>query len=762
MNKVVTDGIVLMPPAFIDGLDVWSSLDGRPGDPTLDAATNVAIVPADGDFGDCLEVVKTAVTEQIRYTAQTPILPGCYLRVSARVKLVSGNKPSVRIGAFAGDGAGAPVSGLDLTGPAVFLEEFGRIYTVTAIVGTGSRTGVDLPWGLEPTYGHFGIDLIGDTGGAVRVDSIEITDATDAFHRTLMDWVDVRDYGAVGDGVIDDRDAFAAADADAGGRDLLVPEGTYFIGSNLTLDAKVRFEGVLSSASTGRIALTHTFDFATYMDAFNDEQVALERALEALYNFTGHESLNLNGRRIQLHRPIDVAAVVRNVTSFANRRVIRNGQLEALESPEWDAAEVTASASWTSDDSVRLTGVANIAAIDVGSHVSGAGVGREVYVRSKNEAAGTLTLSQPLHGPAATQSYTFTRFRYLLDFSGFDTLSRQGLFQLEFLCNRRASGVLLASSGIAWHIKDSWFVRPKDRGITSFARGCNGMTVEGNEFLSPESTELVQFRTAIALNTNSNDMKIRNNRIVQFRHFAVIAGGGHQILGNHWWQGDDATLNGERSAGLVLTQKSAKTTVTGNYCDNAFIELSNEHSAQQSNAQPYGALTIVGNIFTAQDVPNWFTYIRLAPYGSAQTIDGISVVGNTFKMNGGDLIFRVDGVDTSNGDFDFTRTRGLEFRANTYEEVIDRTEAPAYVEAVQVAPDATWTVPVAPRLPFGAQARAVESFAVMGAVTDGSGAIVREVPIAVPAVGTGGDSVRLDWSVPVSGTVALTVRAGGE
>ncbi|MEL6678552.1 MAG: glycosyl hydrolase family 28-related protein [Pseudomonadota bacterium] len=762
MNKVVTDGIALMPPAFIDGLDVWSSADGRPGEPTLDNSANVALVAADGDFGPCVEVVKTAVTERIRYTAQTPILPGCYLRISARVKLVSGNKPSVRVGAFAGDGAGDPVPGLDITGPAVFLEEFGRVYTVTAIVGTGSRTGVDLAWGLAPTYGHFGLDLIGDTGGAVRIESIEITDATSAFHRKLMDWVDVRDYGAVGDGVTDDRDAFAAADADTAGRDLLVPEGTYFIGSNLTLDAKVRFEGLLSPASTGRIALTHTFDFATYMDAFNDEQVALERALEALYNFTGHESLNLNGRRIQLSRPIDVAAVTRNVTTFANRRVIRNGQLEALESPDWTVSPVTATASWSANPANRLTGVTNIGAIEVGSLVSGPGVGREVYVRAKDEGASTITLSQPLHGPASSQSYTFTRFRYLLDFSGFETLSRQGLFQVEFLCNRRASALLLPTSGIAWHVKDCWFVRPKDRGITSFGNGCNGMTVESNEFLSPESTDLVQFRTAIALNTNSNDMKIRNNRVVQFRHFAVIAGGGHMILGNHWWQGDNAPLNGERTAGVVLTQKSAKTTITGNYCDNAFIELSNEHSAQQSNGQPYGALTIVGNIFTAQDVPNWFTYIRLAPYGTAQVIDGLSVVGNTFKMNGGDLIFRVDGVDTSNGDFDFSRTRGLEFRSNTYEEVIERTEAPAYLEAAQAAPDATWTIPVAPRLPFGARALAVESFAALGPITDGTGAPVREVPVVVTGQGPSGDQVRLDWSVPVSGTIALKVRAGGE
>jgi polygalacturonase len=46
---------------------------------------------------------------------------------------------------------------------------------------------------------------------------------TSVFHRKLMDWVDVLDFGAAGDGVTDDLDAFLAADAAAAGREVLVP-----------------------------------------------------------------------------------------------------------------------------------------------------------------------------------------------------------------------------------------------------------------------------------------------------------------------------------------------------------------------------------------------------------------------------------------------------------------------------------------------------------------------------------------------------------
>ena len=48
-------------------------------------------------------------------------------------------------------------------------------------------------------------------------DAIEIEDITSAFHRVLMDWVDVRDFGAIGDGSTDDSAAFEAAEAEGQG-----------------------------------------------------------------------------------------------------------------------------------------------------------------------------------------------------------------------------------------------------------------------------------------------------------------------------------------------------------------------------------------------------------------------------------------------------------------------------------------------------------------------------------------------------------------
>lgn len=121
MNKAITDGVLLMPPAFAAGLDVYSSGDGTPGSDTYLNAVNAAFVPADQDFGGCLELLKTDATQKLRYMGETPLLPSCYLRISARVKAVSGNLPSVRIVAYAGGAGGLLVSGVTTTGPSVTL-----------------------------------------------------------------------------------------------------------------------------------------------------------------------------------------------------------------------------------------------------------------------------------------------------------------------------------------------------------------------------------------------------------------------------------------------------------------------------------------------------------------------------------------------------------------------------------------------------------------------------------------------------------------
>ena len=211
MNKAITDGVVLMPPEFGAGLGVWARGDGVPGSDTYQNVASAAFVPADQDFGGCLELLKTDSVQKIRYLGETPLLPGCYLRITARVKAISGNLPSVRIAGWAGAAGGGHVNGVTEVGPSATITNYGAVVEVSAIVGAGNRTGVDMVWGVQPIYGHFGLDLTGPNGGVVRVDDIVIEDVTEVFLRNILNVVDVRDYGALGDGTTNDAAAFEAA-----------------------------------------------------------------------------------------------------------------------------------------------------------------------------------------------------------------------------------------------------------------------------------------------------------------------------------------------------------------------------------------------------------------------------------------------------------------------------------------------------------------------------------------------------------------------
>jgi hypothetical protein len=70
-------------------------------------------VPRDTDFESYLEVLKTDNVQQPRYTGETTILPGCYLRATARIKWISRASPTARIGGRAGGGAAVTGAGCD-------------------------------------------------------------------------------------------------------------------------------------------------------------------------------------------------------------------------------------------------------------------------------------------------------------------------------------------------------------------------------------------------------------------------------------------------------------------------------------------------------------------------------------------------------------------------------------------------------------------------------------------------------------------------
>ena len=756
MNKAITEGLVLMPPPFSAGLNLWSREDGQPGNGSYLAQSNAAYVPSDQDFGGCMELEKIAATQKLRCFQQIPMQPGLYLQVTIKIKAMSGPLPSVRIAGFAGASNGAIVSAADPVGSSVALTSYGKVETIRAIIGSGDRTGVDMVWGTAPVYGHFGLDLTGANGGVVRIDDVVIEDVSAIFHSVMFDWVDVRDYGAIGNGVIDDKNAFEAADTAAAGKRVVVPPGNYFIGSHLTFENPVQFEGTITMPATVRLACTRNYDLDTYTAAFGTEIDGFKKALQALFYFTDHVELDLCGRRIEMTEPIDVA-VLADLTSFAVRRVICNGQLSALTSASWNNANATATATYSTSQSAKLTGVTNIATIPVGARVIGTGVGREVYVTSKDLAASTLTLSQPLT-VAGTRSYTFNRYKYMLDFSGFTSLQKFEITDIEFLCNGYASAIVLATSGETFRVADCLINRPKDRGITSTGRGCQDLIVEQNQFVSNEQSVLAQDRTSVAFNVNANDVKIRSNRSARFAHFAVLAGTGHIILGNHFFGGDGATA-GIRRAGIVFTTPNALSFVTGNYVDNYFIEMSNEHDNAPEYASEYsfGALTITGNIFICSDVAPWFRWLVITPRGAGHFVSGLLVTANVFRTVNC-TVDRIEKVDTTYATLVFTSFRNVIFEANSFNGITQATASPVLIEHIQNTESATWTVDSGGYLPFGSRARNVASLVAEGVVTNSADAAVYTNPYVAVEQGSAGDQVQVKWSGAVKGKVHVTLR----
>jgi len=759
MNKVITDGLVLMPPPFAAGLGVWSSENGTPGSATYQGSPNAAVVPSDQDFGSCLEMVKTQTTQKLRWMGQTPILPGCYLRVTARVKAISGNLPAVRIAGWAMTASNSHVTGLVETAPSVQLQTYGSVVEVSAILGSGQRGGVDMVWAGGTAYGHVGLDLTGQNGGVVRIDDIVVEDITSAYLRQMMDWVDVRDYGAIGNGITDDRAAFLAADAAALGREIQVPAGTYFLSDTTTIDSSIRFEGKVSLPPAKRLVLRQNFDLPTYIDAFGGDEVeGFKRAFQALLNFNDHDSLDMKGRRVDLDAPIDMQAAEGVLTTFEVRRVIRNGQFNVIDSPAWEPTVVTSTATYNVNNPYKLTSVANIANIPVGSRVSGTGVGREVYVTEKNVGSGQLTLSHALWGAPTNQSYTFTRYKYILDFSGFTKLSKFTLDDIEFQCNGFASGILLAPDGETFHLRDCFMTKPKHRGITSHGGGCQDLQIDRCHFTSNEMQLAANARQSIAFNVNANDAKIRDNRFQRFGHTGIVHGNGHLFVGNHWFQGDNVT-DSPRVAGIVFTLPNSKSIITGNYLDNSFIELTNERDPAPdfSNEYSFGGLTLTGNIFTANDVASWFSWIVVKPHGPGHFVHGLSVIGNTFKSINGS-IDRVERVDSSIAPLSNGMMRQIVFEGNTFNGVTQITQNPVKLKFDQATASKNWVLNVGAYLPFGGWARTVESVIAEGPITNAANAEIYTVPYATVNFGASGDQVRLTWSEPVKGRVQVTAR----
>ncbi len=755
MNKAITDGLVLMPPPFPGGLDVWSREDGTPGGETYDQADQARLVD-DGVLGACVELAKVDPLQRLRYTGETPILPGCYLQVRTRVRVVSGAGLSARIAGWAGTASGDHASGLVECGGAVQCP-VGETVEISAIVGTGQRTGVDMAWGEAAIYGHFGLDLIGPIGAVVRIEALIIEDVTAAFLRTLMDWVDVRDFGAVGDGQADDQPAFVAADRAARGRGVLVPEGRYRLGGDHTFESAVRFVGTLVMDPDHALDLKRNFDLGSYLDAFGDSAVAFQKALQVFLTSNSQTILDMGGRTIELSEPVVPSLPAEGVRVDA-KRVLRNGRIRCRKGADWGDQTTVSTAAYDRADPYVMRSVEALSEIVPGSVVTGDGVGREVYVTAVDLKEGTLQLSQPLWKAAPSQSYSFTRLAFALDLSDLGALSQFQFQDIEFDCSGEASAVCLAPRGQGVSFQNCQITRPGARGIVSFGTGGERLMVEGCRFLSAECPLEATERRSIGLSVAANNLRVRHSEFTGFGTAMVLQGSGHQIIGNQIDQ-SDTVREGPRAAGLVLTQPSANTLISGNSITDASVEWTNEHDPHSDHSAnlSFGGLTISANIFSCEDAAPWFSWLTVKPFHPGHYLQGLNVSGNTFRAAKG-KIQRVEKVDPCHADLDHAMARNVTFSSNSFTNIAQNTINPVTLEFNQSGQSASWRLDVSGYMPFGGWAREVVSVVSEGPVLNTVALPIFAMPYVGANDGPASNHVRLTWPEPVSGRVHVTVR----
>ena len=350
------------------------------------------------------------------------------------------------------------------------------------------------------------------------------------------------------------------------------------------------------------------------------------------------------------------------------------------------------------------------------------------------------------------------RVHRISPFSGFDVIAKFIIHNVEFQCQELCSGIMLANAGTIFTIRDCFITTPKDRGITSMGGGCQGMFIERFQFLSAENDLPVSQRKTIALNVNANDVKLRNCRSERFRHFAVMTGQNHLIVGNHFFQGD--TVNGGiRSAGVVLAEAYESCVFTNNYVDNAFFEWTNERdpSPQFSGGFSFSSLDVTSNIFLSGEVATSFSYLVVKPYGSGHFINGLNVSGNRFRSING-FTERAERVDTSFADLNYTRMRNVRFTGNSFHGISNPVANPLLMEAMESSNQQTWVVETGPGLPFEARSLSVDSVVVWGGVRNASNQLNYDNPFVRAQQGPDANQVHVVWSEAVRGKIAVMAR----
>ena len=284
------------------------------------------------------------------------------------------------------------------------------------------------------------------------------------------------------------------------------------------------------------------------------------------------------------------------------------------------------------------------------------------------------------------------------------------------------------------------------------------MLIDNCQFLSSEESLNVADRVSIALNATANDVKLRHNRAVRFRHFAVLGGTNNLVLGNHFFQGD-SIAQGVRSAGLIMIGTYNSSTISENYIDNCYVQWTNERDAKPvyTSGFSFSSMTITDNIFYSSQVAPWFSFIVVRPYGAGHFLNGVVVTGNKFRSTSGSIT-RAERVDTTFANLNANAHLNVTFENNTFHGVTKKVANPLRLRHTQNSAAQAWTVVSDGQLPFGSKARGCDTVAAVSPLRNTFGSIKYATPYVELEQGGSGNQIRLRWPEALRGTVSTTIR----
>ncbi len=132
-------------------------------------------------------------------------------------------------------------------------------------------------------------------------------------------------------------------------------------------------------------------------------------------------------------------------------------------------------------------------------------------------------------------------------------------------------------------------------------------------------------------------------------------------------------------------------------------------------------------------------------------------MNNTFRVFNA-TVDRVEMVDTSFANLDFTRSRNVRVEGNTYNQVAETIQNPIVISHTQNTAADTWVVEGGTYIPFGGRIRMVESVMPEGAITNAANATRYVFPNALVGQGAGGSQAHLRWGEAVRGKVTAVIR----